>query len=82
MNVDRVVAVTRDVVTWAGGLIGIGWQLVTGEVNVPLLTVFAAMTGIPGVAQLISLARGPGTESRSSPAPSPPAPSRSSDASS
>ena len=82
MNVDRVGAVIRDVVTWVFGLTGIGWQLVTGNVNVPLLTVFAAMTGVPGVVQLISLARGPATGSPSSRVPLPQAESPSGDVSS
>ena len=79
VSTDRIVSVTRDLLSYLGGLAGIAYQQVTGNVNVPLLAVYAAMTGIPGLVQLISLARGHVTESASSRFPSPPpeSPSRS-----
>lgn len=72
MNGERIVGVVKDVLSYVGGLSGIAYQQVTGNVNVPLLAVFAAMTGIPGLVQLISLARGSATESASSHSPLPP----------
>lgn len=37
------------------GLAGIGYQQYTGEVNWILLLIFTSMTGVPGVATIISL---------------------------
>ena len=37
------------------GLAGIGYQQYTGETDIVLLLIFTAMTGVPGLTQLISL---------------------------
>ena len=37
------------------GLLGMGYQQYTGEVNWILLLIFASMTGVPGLAHIISL---------------------------
>jgi hypothetical protein len=37
------------------GLVGIAYQQYTGEVNWILLLIFTSMTGVPGVATIISL---------------------------
>jgi hypothetical protein len=39
-------------------MVGIGFQTVTGDVNYALLTVFTAMTGVPGLTNMITLFRG------------------------
>lgn len=39
------------------GLAGITYQLITDNVNVILLIVFSAMTGVPGLAHIVSLIR-------------------------
>jgi hypothetical protein len=63
----------RDVTLFVGGMAGIGYQTVTGDVN-PLLTgVFMAMLGLPGVGGVISAVRS--TTQLPSPPPVPPSPS-------
>lgn len=37
------------------GLAGIGYQQWTGDVNIVLLLIFTTMTGVPGIASIISL---------------------------
>lgn len=51
----RRVEVIKDVVLFVVGLGGIIFQLVTGNVNVALLAVFTAMTGVPGLTNLVLL---------------------------
>lgn len=65
-RVEKAIAVTRDVILLVFGLAGIGYQQVTGEVNFVLLAIFTAMTGIPGLVNLLPLLRGLPTESQSS----------------
>lgn len=55
--------VTRDALLFVGGMTGIGYMTVSGNVNLALLAVFTAMTGVPGLTNMISLIRGSGTES-------------------
>jgi len=65
----------KDVMLFAVGLGGIVYQLVTDAVNVPLLMVFTAMTGVPGLTNLVSLIRGGFvTDSSRSTSPPPPSP--------
>jgi hypothetical protein len=54
----RRVEVIKDVVLFVVGLGGIIFQLVTGNVNVALLAVFTAMTGVPGLTNLVLLLKG------------------------
>ena len=54
----RRVEVAKDVTLFVVGLGGIIFQLVTGEVNFALLAVFTAMTGVPGLTNLVLLIRG------------------------
>jgi hypothetical protein len=49
--------ITKDVALFVAGLGGIVYQLLTGEVDIALLTVFTAMTGVPGLTNLVSLLR-------------------------
>jgi hypothetical protein len=65
------------------GLSGISYQTLTGEVNVPLLLVFAASTGAPALINSVAmLLRGGGIGSSPSSSPAPDSPSPSSNASS
>jgi hypothetical protein len=64
-------AIIRDVLLFAGGMAGVGYQTVTGEVNYGLLAVFTTMLGIPGLTNLISLTRGSATKLPPSPSASP-----------
>jgi hypothetical protein len=71
--------VVRDVLLLLGGLLGIGYQTVTGKVDIALLIAFLAMTGLPGLTNLVALLRGgSGGASPSSPSVSPELPSGSS----
>lgn len=75
----RRMDVIKDVALFVVGLGGIVFQLVTGEVSVPLLAVFTAMTGVPGLTNLVSLLKGGfATDSPSSTSASPPSPTDSS----
>jgi len=56
---------TKDLILFIGGLSGIGYQQVTGDVNFILLAIFTAMTGVPGLTNLIAIMRGSVIESRS-----------------
>jgi hypothetical protein len=63
----------RDVILFSGGMLGIGYQTVTRDVN-PLLTgAFMAMLGLPGVGGVISAVRST-TQQSSPPPPSPSSP--------
>lgn len=64
------IAVIRDVVLLVFGLAGIAYQQVTGNVNFVLLAIFTAMTGVPGLTNLMPLLRGIPTVSHSSPSAS------------
>jgi hypothetical protein len=64
--------VLRDVVLLGGGMAGIAYQTVTGRVDYGLLAVFAAMIGLTGTLNTLSLFRGLGTTSPSSQSASPP----------
>lgn len=39
----------RDSVLLTAGVLGVGYQQITGEVNLPLLGVYMTMLGIPGL---------------------------------
>ncbi len=64
----------RDVTLLAVGVFGILYQLITGDVNLALLTVFTAMLGIPGVTNGLWLLKHGGEQL----AATPPGPSSSS----
>lgn len=63
---ERAIAISRDLILFVFGLAGIAYQQVTGNVNFVLLAIFTAMTGVPGLLQLIGLTRSLRTESQSS----------------
>lgn len=67
MRPERKIQIAKDLILFFGGLAGIGYQQVTGDVNTVLLVIFTAMTGVPGLTNLISLLRGSVTESESPP---------------
>jgi hypothetical protein len=64
-TVDRVISVGKDLFLFIGGSVGIGYQQVSGNVNMALLGVFTAMVGVPGLTNLVSLLRGTTTNSPS-----------------
>lgn len=66
--------VVRDTALWVGGLLGIGYQTVSGDVNGILTGAFMAMLGLPGIGGVISAVRTT-TESQSE-SPSPPSSSQ------
>lgn len=47
--------VLRDGILFVFGLVGIAYQTVTRDVNIPLLISFISMVGVPGVAHTISV---------------------------
>lgn len=51
------IAIVKDLVLFFGGLAGIAYQQITNNVNIVLLIIFTAMTGVPGLTQIISLVR-------------------------
>lgn len=55
---ERIISVIKDLLLFLGGLAGIGYQQLTGNVNFWLLMIFVTMTGVPGLTNLISLLRG------------------------
>lgn len=59
--------VIRDTSLWVGGLLGIGYQTVTRDVNPILTGVFMAMLGLPGITGVVSAVRS--TTGSSSPSP-------------
>lgn len=63
---DRRIAIVKDLTLFFGGLAGIAYQQLTGNVNMVLLMVFTAMTGVPGLTNIISLIRNSPTVLRSS----------------
>lgn len=50
--------VRRDTITWVFGLAGLGYMLITENVNLILAIIFASMAQVPGLAGLIALLRG------------------------
>jgi hypothetical protein len=58
MKPERRIAIAKDLILFFGGLTGIGYQQITGDVNTLLLVIFTAMTGVPGLTNLIALLRG------------------------
>lgn len=73
---------SRDVILFVFGLAGISYQTLTGEVNVPLLLVFASSTGAPALINSVAmLLRGGGIASSPSPPAAEDSPSPSSNAS-
>lgn len=76
----RTISVVKDLVLTLGGLAGITYQTITGQVNIPLLITFTAMAGVPGVSGLVSAIHGSRIESRSSSPVSPSSSSESADA--
>lgn len=65
-NKPNRIAIAKDLILFFGGLIGIAYQQITGNVNVVLLMIFTAMTGVPGLMNIISLVRNSPTELPSS----------------
>lgn len=65
-RLEKAIIVSRDLILFAFGLVGIAYQTITGDVNFVLLAIFTAMTGVPGLTNLIVLSRGPRIESPSS----------------
>lgn len=58
MRTQQTIAVAKDIVLFLGGLTGIAYQQITGNVHALLLLVFTAMVGIPGLVALWSLKDG------------------------
>jgi hypothetical protein len=58
---ERKAAMVKEWLLLIAGLAGIGYQLITDNVNIVLLIVFTAMAGVPGLANLISLFRNSST---------------------
>jgi len=63
------IAIVKDLILFFGGLTGIAYQQITGNVNIVLLMIFTAMTGVPGLTNIISLVRNSPTVSQSLPHP-------------
>lgn len=57
-RLERIISVGKDLILFLGGLAGIGYQQISGNVNFILLAIFTAMTGVPGLTNLITLLRG------------------------
>lgn len=55
---ERFISITKDLILFLGGLAGIAYQQITGNVNTLLLVIFTAMVGIPGLTNLVTLLRG------------------------
>lgn len=51
------IAIVKDLILFFGGLTGIAYQQITGDVNLVLLIIFTTMTGVPGLTNIISLVR-------------------------
>lgn len=65
-RLDRLIGMLKDLILFLGGLAGIGYQQLTGNVNTVLLIIFTAMTGVPGLTNIISLLRASSINSSSS----------------
>lgn len=71
---ERRIAILKDLALFTGGLSGIAYQQITQDVNIFLLLVFTAMTGVPGLTNILSLLRNsPSVLDSSSPQQQPPA---------
>lgn len=57
MRPERKSALVKEWLLLLAGLAGITYQLVTDNVQIALLLVFTAMTGVPGLAHVLSLIR-------------------------
>jgi hypothetical protein len=57
VRAERFIAIAKDVILFVGGLSGIAYQQITNNINPLLLLIFATMTGIPGLMNVISLWR-------------------------
>lgn len=64
---ERAIAIVKDLTLFIGGLSGIAYQQLTGNVNFVFLGIFTAMIGIPGLTNLTSLLHGSITKSSSPP---------------
>jgi hypothetical protein len=62
---EKAIVIVKDLVLFFGGLAGITYQTITGNVNLPLLIIFTAMAGVPGLTNISSLFRALSTQSRS-----------------
>lgn len=56
MKPNRI-AIAKDLILFFGGLCGIAYQQITNNVNIVLLVIFTAMTGVPGLTNIISLVK-------------------------
>ena len=63
---DRRITIAKDLILFLGGLAGIAYQQITNNVNIVLLIVFTAMTGVLGLTNILSLLRNSPTVSPSS----------------
>lgn len=57
MNAERFIAVCRDAGCMTLGLVGIGWQQYTGQVNALLLGVYLTLLGIPVGVNAVQITR-------------------------
>ncbi len=68
---QTVVTVVRDITLLGAGTFGIIYQQVTGQLNITLLVLYAAMVGTPGAAHIVRLmAQTAATQQQSSQPPS------------
>lgn len=66
MKPQQIIAVVKDAVLFVGGLTGIAYQQITGNVHELLLLVFTAMVGLPGLSALLSMKHDGSTSTESS----------------
>lgn len=78
---ERIIAIVKDLILFFGGLAGIAWQQISGNINIYLLIIFVTMTGVPGLMNLVFLLRGTATGLSSPPPVSSPSSSDSPSAS-
>lgn len=57
MRPERRSALAKEWLLLLAGLAGIAYQLINDDVNIALLLVFTTMTGVPGLAHVLSLIR-------------------------
>jgi hypothetical protein len=55
MRPERRIAIVREILLLIVGIAGIGYQTIIGPVNVPLLLIFMAMTGLPGLTNILAI---------------------------
>lgn len=65
MDTRAAIAVGRDVALMLIGAIGIMHQEFVGPVKIELLTLYGALLGVPGAANIVALLRAPAREERS-----------------